>query len=114
MGPGRSGPDHPVSKESSCDASQPCSAPSPPRPPWPSPPPDAASAATGTLFIAPNQTIENPSGCYNAQIFPLILRNETNEYALVYDGSNCTGQVIAVVPPGGSTTQEFGQSVYIA
>ncbi|GGQ90553.1 hypothetical protein [Kitasatospora griseola] len=76
--------------------------------------PDAASAATGTLVIAPNQTIENPSGCYNAQIFPLILRNETNEYALVYDGSNCTGQVIAVVPPGGSTTQEFGQSVYIA
>ncbi|MGX4734684.1 hypothetical protein [Kitasatospora griseola] len=76
--------------------------------------PDAASAATGTLFIAPNQSIENPSGCYNAQIFPLILRNETNEYALVYDGSNCTGQVIAVVPPGGSTTQEFGQSVYIA
>ncbi|MFF0390071.1 hypothetical protein ACFYS8_15510 [Kitasatospora sp. NPDC004615] len=75
--------------------------------------PGAALAANGTLIIAPNQTINNPSGCYNAQIFPLILRNDTDEYALVYDGPNCTGQVIAVVPPGGSTTQEFGASVFI-
>ncbi|MFJ5924606.1 hypothetical protein ACIQF6_18605 [Kitasatospora sp. NPDC092948] len=76
--------------------------------------PTAALAASGTLYIAPNQAIDNPSGCYNGQIFPLVVRNETNEYALIYDGPNCTGQVIAVVPPGGSSTQEFGASVYIA
>ncbi|MEU8539004.1 hypothetical protein AB0C52_03225 [Streptomyces sp. NPDC048717] len=75
--------------------------------------PGTASAANGQLFIAPDTTIRNPSGCYEAPVFPLILRNQTNASALVHDGANCTGRVIAVVPPGGRTTQEFGRSVSI-
>ncbi|MFF7455399.1 hypothetical protein [Kitasatospora sp. NPDC008115] len=75
--------------------------------------PGTASAANGELLISPNVVIDNPSGCYNAPIFPLIVRNNTDEYALVYNGPNCTGHVIAVVPPGGQTTQEFGSSVFV-
>jgi len=76
--------------------------------------PTAALAAQGTLYIAPNQTINNPIGCYNRQIPPLAVRNDTNKYALIYDGPNCTGQVIAVVPPGNTSTQGLGASVYIS
>ncbi|MBO1417867.1 hypothetical protein [Streptomyces sp. FH025] len=75
--------------------------------------PNAAFAATGQLIFAPGQFIQNPSGCYNAPIFPLIVQNETNKNATVYDGPNCTGNVLATVPPGGGTTQEFGSSVYV-
>ncbi|MET8701529.1 hypothetical protein ACFVUH_20015 [Kitasatospora sp. NPDC058032] len=75
--------------------------------------PTTALAATGKLVIAPDTVITNPSGCYNSTIVPLIVFNETDGFALVYSGPNCTGNVIAVVPPGGGTTQEFGSSVYI-
>ncbi|MFF2076971.1 hypothetical protein ACFVXG_19680 [Kitasatospora sp. NPDC058162] len=75
--------------------------------------PNTAFAARGELIFAPGKVITNPSGCYNAPIFPLILENRTNEYALVYSGPNCSGDVIATVPPGGRTTQEFGSSVFI-
>ncbi|NYI04328.1 hypothetical protein [Allostreptomyces psammosilenae] len=71
-----------------------------------------ASAATGTLHIAPN-SYTNPSGCYNAQIWPLTIRNNTNETATVYSNPDCRGQVLGTVPPGGSGTFEFGASVYI-
>ncbi|MFE7592224.1 hypothetical protein ACFU6K_22735 [Kitasatospora sp. NPDC057512] len=77
--------------------------------------PNTAFAAHGELIFNPGQTvIENPSGCNNATYRPLIVQNDTNEYALVYDGPDCTGNVIAVVPPGGHTTQEFGSSVFTA
>ncbi|MPY54245.1 hypothetical protein [Streptomyces acidicola] len=76
--------------------------------------PNPAFAAQGRLVFAGGQVIQNPSGCYQPNIWPLIVRNETNGYALVYGCSDCSGDVIAVVPPGGSTTQEFGGSVYIA
>ncbi|MFC4560956.1 hypothetical protein ACFO4E_03690 [Nocardiopsis mangrovi] len=72
-----------------------------------------AYAATGTLVLS-GQTIENPSGCYNAQRWPLIVQNDTDEPALIFNAPNCTGAVIQVVPPGGSATSEFGVSVYIA
>ncbi|GAA1389713.1 hypothetical protein GCM10009639_17680 [Kitasatospora putterlickiae] len=75
--------------------------------------PTTALAADGQLLISPNVVIENPSGCYDAPVFPLILRNNTDEYVLVYDGPHCTGHVLAVVPPGGHTTQEFGSSVFV-
>ncbi|MFJ6618588.1 hypothetical protein ACIQOW_13555 [Kitasatospora sp. NPDC091335] len=57
--------------------------------------------------------IEHPSGCYSAPVYPLVPRNQSDGYALVYDGRNCTGHVIAVVPPGEQTTQEFGSSVFV-
>ncbi|MER7706096.1 hypothetical protein ABTX81_24780 [Kitasatospora sp. NPDC097605] len=75
--------------------------------------PGTALAANGQLFIAPNTFIDNPSGCYNAPVVPLVASNNTDEYALVYNGPNCTGYVIAVVPPGGQATQEFGASVFV-
>ncbi|MFJ6138025.1 hypothetical protein [Kitasatospora sp. NPDC092286] len=73
----------------------------------------SASAAHGTFVFGGGQVVENPSGCVNADIWPLILHNRTNEYAVVYSGPNCTGDVLTVVPPGGRTTQEFGSSVYV-
>ncbi|TDC76471.1 hypothetical protein [Streptomyces hainanensis] len=73
-----------------------------------------AAAAHGELVFGGGQVVENPSGCVNASISPLILFNRTNEFALVYDGANCTRNVIAVVPPGGQTTREFGVSVFVA
>ncbi|MFE7423941.1 hypothetical protein ACF1BP_33460 [Streptomyces sp. NPDC014735] len=76
--------------------------------------PTSAFAAHGTLVFGGGQVVQNPSGCVNAEIRPLILSNHTNEYALVYGGPNCTGQVLAVVPPGGRTIQEFGSSVFVA
>lgn len=76
--------------------------------------PGSASAAHGELIFAGGQVVENPSGCIDAKIRPLILHNRTNEYALVHSGPNCTGDIVAVVPPGGRTTQEFGASVFIA
>ncbi|MFE6867878.1 hypothetical protein ACFVFS_15080 [Kitasatospora sp. NPDC057692] len=75
--------------------------------------PGTALAATGKLVIAPSTVITDPSGCYNSSIVPLIVFNETDGTALVYSGPNCTGSVIAVVPPGGGTTQEFGSSVFV-
>ncbi|MER7212063.1 hypothetical protein [Streptosporangium sp. NPDC000239] len=76
--------------------------------------PTTAMAAHGRLVFGGGQVVENPSGCVDARLRPLILRNETNEYALVYSGPNCTGQIVAVVQPGGRTTQEFGSSVFVA
>lgn len=72
----------------------------------------SAYAAQGSLTVSGN-TYQNPSGCYSGRYWPLIVQNDTDEYALIYDGQNCTGQVISVVPPGGSETQEFGSSVSI-
>ncbi|MFC4010007.1 hypothetical protein ACFOY2_22455 [Nonomuraea purpurea] len=76
--------------------------------------PATAEAAHGEFIFAGGQVVENPSGCIEPRIRPLILHNNTNEYALVYNGHNCTGQVIAVVPPGGRTTQVLGSSVFVA
>ncbi|MCG5214842.1 hypothetical protein [Streptosporangium sp. KLBMP 9127] len=73
-----------------------------------------AEAAYGRFVFGGGQVVENPSGCVEPHLRPLILHNDTNEYALVYSGPYCTGPVIAVVPPGGHTTQEFGNSVYVA
>lgn len=76
--------------------------------------PGSASAAHGRLVFGGGQVVENPSGCVNAQVRPLTVRNKTNEYALVYSGRNCSGRVLAVVRPGGQTTREFGSSVFVA
>lgn len=76
--------------------------------------PASASAAHGTLLLGGGQVVENPSGCINADIWPLTVQNRTNEYAIVYDGPDCSGRVLAVVPPGGRATEEFGASVFVA
>ncbi|GAA2375247.1 hypothetical protein MTQ13_04555 [Streptomyces sp. XM4011] len=76
-----------------------------------------ALAAHGELR-AGGKTYTNPSGCLNGgPIRPMTVINNTNEYAIIYDGPNCTGNVLEVVPPGGTSTgfgTEFGASVYVA
>jgi hypothetical protein len=76
-----------------------------------------AFAAHGTLVV-PGAVVENPSGCVNAVLRPLVVRNETNEYALVYEGENCAGRVLEVIPPGGKSSDryasEYGASVFLA
>ncbi|ANW19375.1 hypothetical protein [Streptomyces clavuligerus] len=71
-----------------------------------------ATAANGWLIVS-GEKIENPSGCYSGRYWPLVVNNQTDGYALVYDGPNCTGRVIEVVPPGGMATSELGRSVSI-
>ncbi|MFH8367227.1 hypothetical protein [Streptomyces sp. NPDC018031] len=72
-----------------------------------------AVAANGVLTIVP-RSYENPSGCHNGQINPLIVINQTDQTATVYDGPDCQGEAIGSVPPGGASgTFEFGSSVSI-
>ncbi len=50
-----------------------------------------ALAAHGELR-AGGKTYTNPSGCLNGgPIRPMTVINNTNEYAIIYDGPNCTG-----------------------
>ncbi|NUS11131.1 MAG: hypothetical protein HOY69_06950 [Streptomyces sp.] len=73
----------------------------------------SASAATGTLVVSGTE-YQNPSGCYNATIWPLQVANRTNEPVLVFTGQNCSGDVLEVVVPGSTVVSEFGASVYVA
>ncbi|MEV5570617.1 hypothetical protein AB0L06_11240 [Spirillospora sp. NPDC052269] len=75
--------------------------------------PSPAFAAHGTLTFAGGPRIENPSGCYRPNIWPLTVHNDTDGYARVYVNGNCSGKPIKVVSPHGSATEEFGDSVYI-
>ncbi|MEO3756046.1 hypothetical protein [Streptomyces sp. B6B3] len=71
-----------------------------------------AQAATGTLTIG-FQQINNPSGCYNSPIVPLIVNNQTDATAIIFDATNCGGYAIGTVAPGQAGTFEFGRSVSI-
>ncbi|NUT54227.1 MAG: hypothetical protein HOV94_44095 [Saccharothrix sp.] len=71
-----------------------------------------ASAARGTLRVSGN-VFPNPSGCYHGQYWPLVVENDTNRVATVYDQENCRGDRIGTVEQGESGTFEFGASVYI-
>ncbi|ROO85968.1 hypothetical protein EDD29_3523 [Actinocorallia herbida] len=71
-----------------------------------------AQAAVGKLHVG-QMTYFNPGGCYPAYLWPLTVRNETNELVRVHDDGDCDGKVLAVVKPGGSTVQKYGGSVSI-
>ncbi|MFE6104560.1 hypothetical protein ACFVQ4_32000 [Streptomyces laurentii] len=77
-----------------------------------------AHAAHGDL-INRGWHATNPTGCVPV---PLDNRNEfhvvnrTNEYAVVYQNTNCTGAVLEVIPPGGESSEVsayLGRAVYI-
>ncbi|MFD5322036.1 hypothetical protein [Streptomyces sp. NPDC127098] len=73
----------------------------------------SALAAQGTLTLVP-QTYQNPSGCYNAVISPLIVINNTDQTATVHSSPDCSGDVVGEVAAGGASgTFEFGASVSI-
>ncbi|MFE7612328.1 hypothetical protein [Streptomyces celluloflavus] len=74
--------------------------------------PGSAQAATGDLKVG-FTTYHNPRGCYESEIFPLIVGNQTDQVANVYDRPGCQGPVAGQVKRGESKTFEFGASVRI-
>jgi hypothetical protein len=66
----------------------------------------------GTLVIN-GKEYQDPSGCYSSDRSPLSVTNRTNEAAIIFEGSNCTGQPLEIVAPGNGTVSEFGGGVYI-
>lgn len=74
--------------------------------------PGTADAAQGTLRVG-FQNYQNPHGCYDSDIFPLIVTNHTNQPVTVYDGPGCRGNRIGTVRPYGEGVFEFGSSVHI-
>ncbi|WP_037911628.1 hypothetical protein [Actinacidiphila yeochonensis] len=72
----------------------------------------SAWAAQGTLVVN-GTTYQDPSGCYNAQVWPLSVTNNTDQLVTVYAGLNCTGGVLALLAPGSSEVDEFGASVSV-
>ncbi|MFB4286035.1 hypothetical protein ACBI99_00245 [Nonomuraea sp. ATR24] len=71
-----------------------------------------AHAADGVLVIN-DQPYFDPSGCYSSDRWPLSVANHTNGLAYVFSSPDCTGELLELVEPGGSTVSEFGTSVYI-
>ncbi|MFJ6658327.1 hypothetical protein ACIQNG_18470 [Streptomyces sp. NPDC091377] len=80
-----------------------------------------AHAAHGDLTNRVGWHVSNPSGCVavpldNRNEFHLL--NNTNEYALVYQNTSCTGPVIDVIAPGDRSNDDdsavLGRAVYIA
>ncbi|MFI6577619.1 hypothetical protein ACIBFB_17645 [Nocardiopsis sp. NPDC050513] len=71
-----------------------------------------AHAAQGVLTVSGNRFVD-PSGCYEGRFWPLIVDNQTDGVAVVYDGQNCEGNVLRAVRPGASATEEFGASVLV-
>ncbi|MFI9273811.1 hypothetical protein ACIGXM_24330 [Kitasatospora sp. NPDC052896] len=72
----------------------------------------SASAATGQLVLD-GKVINNPSGCYNSDRWPLFVDNRTDQPVLVFDGQNCQGRVLQVVDPGDDAVSVFGHSVQV-
>ncbi len=71
-----------------------------------------AQAATGKLTVD-GKTHTDPKGCYAAARWPMSVVNDTDQTVFVFGGENCSGGFLAAVPPGQSTVQEFGRSVYV-
>ncbi|MER6949300.1 hypothetical protein ABT294_35335 [Nonomuraea sp. NPDC000554] len=75
--------------------------------------PGSAFAADGVLLINGRKFFE-PSGCVNVPSrFGVNVLNGTNEVAFVFEGIDCTGDVLAAVEPGDEAFVENGTSVFI-
>jgi hypothetical protein len=66
--------------------------------------------AEGTLVLNGN-TIENPSGCYNSEQWPMRVNNQTDTGAAIYNIADCKGEITDTVQPGNQGVFEFGASV---
>jgi hypothetical protein len=71
-----------------------------------------AVAANGVLRVSGN-VFHDPSGCYHGQYWPLVVDNQTDQVAVVFDSDDGGGQRVGQVGPRGSSTFEFGASVFI-
>jgi len=74
--------------------------------------PASAMAANGTMNVD-GQTYQNPSGCFNASRWPMVVMNNTDGQAVILQGPDCQGNVDTVVYPNQSRVSEYGRSVYI-
>ncbi|MFE7314328.1 hypothetical protein ACFU7T_14815 [Streptomyces sp. NPDC057555] len=74
----------------------------------------SAQAATGTLTVNGEQMINPHDGaCFSWPKKGLNIKNKTNRDVVVYRGTNCTGDVGQVVPPGKSAKAPRGLSVKV-
>ncbi|MFC4562086.1 hypothetical protein ACFO4E_09485 [Nocardiopsis mangrovi] len=74
--------------------------------------PATAHAARGTLLIN-GKWYDDPHGCYNAVIWPLLVDNHTNEPVFVLNDSNCRGAILGEVRPKSARAFDHGASLYI-
>lgn len=63
------------------------------------------------MLVLNGQSIQNPSGCYNSEMWPMRVDNRTDTGAAVYDIADCKGEITDTVQPGQRKTLEFGVSV---
>ncbi|KAA6222189.1 hypothetical protein CP973_09735 [Streptomyces albofaciens JCM 4342] len=77
--------------------------------------PTSAQAATGTLTVNGKEKFVNPhdGACFSWPRKGLDIKNQTNREVVVYRGTNCTGTVGQVVPPGKSAKAPRGVSLKI-
>ncbi|WP_030022775.1 hypothetical protein [Streptomyces monomycini] len=77
--------------------------------------PTSAQAATGTLTVNGGEKFVNPhdGACFSWPKAGLDIKNQTNREVVVYRGTNCSGTVGQVVPPGKSAKAPRGISVKI-
>lgn len=71
-----------------------------------------AYAAQGRLVFN-GRTINNPSGCYNAQQDYVSINNLTDEFAWVYSAPNCQGDFLGLAKNGEVGWFPNGRSVRI-
>lgn len=77
--------------------------------------PGVAHAATGALIINGRAYIDPASGgCYEGQMWPLIVNNETDGTAVIFAGPDCTGEFLRILTPGQTAVSELGQSVAVS
>ncbi|MGH3770059.1 MAG: hypothetical protein ACRDRW_01430 [Pseudonocardiaceae bacterium] len=66
--------------------------------------------ASGKLILD-GKMIENPSGCYNSESWPMRVENQTDTNAAIHFMADGAGPVEAEVEPGERQVYEFGRSV---
>ncbi|MGH3870157.1 MAG: hypothetical protein ACRDSR_01360 [Pseudonocardiaceae bacterium] len=66
--------------------------------------------ASGKLVLD-GRLIENPSGCYNSESWPMRVENQTDTKAAIHYIPDGAGPIEDEVEPGDRKVYEFGRSV---
>ncbi|MCP2257543.1 hypothetical protein LX15_001228 [Streptoalloteichus tenebrarius] len=74
--------------------------------------PGPAEAAQGTLVVD-GKRHQDPSGCFASEQYPMTIANNTDSMASVFDDAECSGTMVALIPPGGGGVFQYGSSVQI-
>ncbi|MEU0941027.1 hypothetical protein [Embleya sp. NPDC005971] len=75
--------------------------------------PGAALAAQGVLTVGGSKYSNPGPGCYQGNLWPLTVINETDTTVLAFDGRNCDGNLLGAVGAGDSAVYELGNSVLV-